>query len=125
MECSCRYNRKGGSACQRRLGRHYESVVSIERTERTLATFSVDIIFKVGTVERTVSCPKNRKGGSACQRRLGRHYESVVSIEKTSRTLATFSVDITLKVGRVRRNAPVARTGKVLVPVDVDLVGSS
>jgi hypothetical protein len=37
----------------------------------------------------------------------------------------TFSVDIILRVVRVRRIVTVVRTGKVVVPVDVDLVGSS
>jgi hypothetical protein len=77
--CSCYENRKGGSACRRRLGRVVVSAVPTERIERTLASFSVDIIFRVGRVRRTVSCCENRKGGSACRRRLDRHYESVIT----------------------------------------------
>jgi hypothetical protein len=50
---------------------------------------------------------------------------SVVCVEKTERTVTPFSVDIIFKVGRVRRNVPVLRTGKVVVPVDVDLVGTT
>jgi hypothetical protein len=50
---------------------------------------------------------------------------SVGCVEKTERTVPPFSVDIILRVVRVRRIVPVVRTGKVVVPVDVDLVGSS
>jgi hypothetical protein len=42
---------------------------------------------------------------------------------RTRTTVATFSVDIILKVGRVRSTVPVLRTRKVVVPVNVDLVG--
>jgi hypothetical protein len=43
---------------------------------------------------------------------------------KTRTTVSPFSVDIILKVGRVRRTVPVLRTRKVGVPVNVDLVGT-
>jgi hypothetical protein len=42
---------------------------------------------------------------------------------KTRTTVAPFSVDIIFKVARVRSTVPVLRTGKVVVPVNVDLVG--
>jgi hypothetical protein len=72
------------------VDRHFESVVSIERTERTLATFSVDTTLRIGRVRRTVSCSRNGKGDSACHRRLGRHYESAISVETTETTLTPF-----------------------------------
>jgi hypothetical protein len=43
--------------------------------------------------------------------------------ETTGKTLVTFPVDTILKTGRIRRRVPVARTGKVVEPVIVDLVG--
>jgi hypothetical protein len=74
--------------------------------------------------KKSSSYSQNRKGGSAYQRPLGRHYESVVSVGRTERTLTTFSVDTILRIVRVRRVVPVVRTGKVVVPVNVDLVGT-
>jgi hypothetical protein len=100
------------------------SVVGVGAVGRTGATFSVDTILRVGG-EKDVSCLKNRKGSSACQGRLDRHYESVVCVDKTKRTVATFSVDIIWKIGRVRRIVPVLTTGKVITPVNVDLIGTT
>jgi hypothetical protein len=48
-----------------------------------------------------------------------------VSIAMIRSTDLTFSVDTTLKVVRVRRTVPVRRTGKVVEPVNVDLVGTT
>jgi hypothetical protein len=104
--CSCPKNRKGGRTCHCRLGRVLVSAASIERKERS-------------------SYCQNRKGGRACLCRLGRHYKSAISVPKTRRTLTTFSVDIILKIGRVRRGVPIVRIGKVVEPVSVDLVGTT
>jgi hypothetical protein len=49
----------------------------------------------------------------------------VITVERTVRTVTTFSVDTIFKVVRVRRIVPVRRTGKVVVPVIVDLVGAA
>jgi hypothetical protein len=43
----------------------------------------------------------------------------------TESTIATFSVDTTLRIERVRRIIPIVRIGKVVVPVNVDLVGTT
>jgi hypothetical protein len=54
-----------------------------------------------------------------------RHYESAITVEKTERTVTPFSVDTIFRIGRARRTVPVRRTGKVVVPVNVDLVGTT
>jgi hypothetical protein len=45
----------------------------------------------------------------------------VVNTITVERALATFSVDIILRMVRIRSTVPVLRTGKVGVPVNVDL----
>jgi hypothetical protein len=75
--------------------------------------------------KKDCSCLKNRKGGSACRRRLGRDYESAIPIETTKTTVTTFSVDTIFRIVRVRRTIPVLATGKVVVPVNVDSVGTT
>jgi hypothetical protein len=43
---------------------------------------------------------------------------SVITVSKTERTLATFSVDTIFGIVKVTSTVPVVRTGKVGVPVD-------
>jgi biotin synthase-related radical SAM superfamily protein len=50
---------------------------------------------------------------------------SVVPIERIETTVTPLSVDTTLRVVRVRRIVPVLEAGKVVVPVNVYLIGSS
>jgi hypothetical protein len=110
-----RKNWKGGSACQL----HRERLFGPE--DHWLGRHHL----QSRRSKKDSSCLKNRKGGRACRRRLGRHYKSVVTIERAGRTLATFSVDTIFKVGGVRRISPILTIGKVVVPVDVDLVGTT
>jgi hypothetical protein len=118
-------NRKGGSACQRRLGRRYESVVDIERTGGTLTTFSVYTIFRIVRVRRTVPVVRTGKVVAPVNVADARLVVSVVDIERTGGTLATFSVYTIFKAARVRSTVTIVRTGKVVEPVNVDLVGAT
>jgi aconitase B len=56
-ECPCRENRKGdpGNVVN---ARPVASAITVKRTERTLATFPVDTLFKAGRVRRGVPVAK-------------------------------------------------------------------
>jgi hypothetical protein len=94
-------------------------------TRRTGVTFSIDTTLRIVRVRRNVPVLRTGKVVVPVNVVDSRLVERVVTVERTERTLATFSVGITFKVVRIRRNVPVVRTGKVVVPVDVYLVGSS
>jgi hypothetical protein len=73
---------------------------------------------RIGRVRRIVPVFATGKVVVPVSVDVDRHYEGVVPISKTETTLTTFSVDITLRIGR-DRIVPVFVTGKVVVPVNV------
>jgi hypothetical protein len=94
----------------------------LRREDReVLTTFSVGVIFKVVRVRRAVPVVRTGKVVVPVDVDLVGTTRVDVAIERTERTLTTFSVDTTLRIVRVRRAVPVVRTGKVVVPVNVNV----
>jgi LEA14-like dessication related protein len=84
-----------------------------------------DTVFTIVRVRRAVPVAKTGKVVVPVNVVDSRLVAAFLSVERTERTLAPFSVDTIFKVGRIKRAVPVRRTGTAIASVDVDRPGSS